>query len=218
MEDYEILDLIGELSEIGLAETPLDKRLRIYKKIQSMRPGCHIGGSIGLFLHGIDLGRNFADSDLDVCVSSPSNRRIELTGSPTEEILGIEESTLSSSSDMDETSFNSDLLDDSGTPIKIKIEYKLDPTQPYTLIEYKGNSYRVTKPEVIIGWKILFAMRGSKKNIEDLEKIGVEWRNKFALKSLPKIFRRMILFNGKWGEKLRSPFKTWEDLNLFLKN
>jgi len=166
MLDSEIIDLMDCLSIVGQAQTPLDKRLEIYKAIESVHPGCHIGGSIGLFLHGIDLGRTFIDSDIDICSFKPHGKKLVDDR--------YSETDLSSSTEMDEVSYNS-VIGEDGVEKRIKIEYKYDRTQDFKLVEYKGLTYRVTLPEIILGWKVLFACRGSKKNREDLDKLGIKY-------------------------------------------
>jgi hypothetical protein len=168
MLDSEILDLMDCLSTIGQAQTPLDKRLEIYKEIESVHPGCHIGGSIGLFLHGIDLGRAFVDSDIDICSFKPHGRGFRDTKKRYSEI------GLASSTDMDEVTYKSEVEED-GVEKRIKIEYKYDRTQDFKTVEYKGVTYRVTLPEIILGWKVLFACRGSKKHREDLDKLRIKY-------------------------------------------
>jgi len=168
MEDFEILDLMEDLSIVGHAKTPLDVRLEIYKEIELAHPGCHIGGSIGLFLHGIDLGRNFIDSDIDICSFQPHGSRL------TRSNKGYSETELTSSTDMDEMCYKSE-VGENGLERKIKIEYKYDRTQDYKIVEYKGVTYRVTSPEIILGWKVLFACRGAKKHREDLDKLEINY-------------------------------------------
>lgn len=41
-------------------------KLEIIKMIQIRFPRTHVGGSIGLFLHGIDLKRDLSKSDIDL--------------------------------------------------------------------------------------------------------------------------------------------------------
>lgn len=168
MLDSEIIDLMDCLSTIGQAQTPLDKRLEIYKSIEEVHPGCHIGGSIGLFLHGIDLGRTFIDSDIDICSFRPNGKEFKDIQKRYSEI------GLASSTDMDEVSYRSE-IEENGVDRRIKIEYKYDRTQDFNIIEYKGVTYKVTKPEIILGWKVLFASRGSKKHRADLDKLGVRY-------------------------------------------
>ena len=156
------------LSTVGLAQGPLDKRLEIYKKIEEAHPGCHLGGSIGLFLHGIDLGRTFADSDIDICSFKPHGKEFKDIQKKYSEI------GLASATDMDEVSYRSE-IEENGVEKRIKIEYKYDRTQNFKVVEYKGVTYRVTLPQMILGWKVLFACRGSKKHRADLDKLGVRY-------------------------------------------
>ena len=192
MEDLEILDLIEDLSIVGHAKTSLDKRLEIYKSIESAHPGCHIGGSIGLFLHGIDLGRTFIDSDIDICSFKPHGKKLVDSR--------YSETDLASSTDMDEVCYESN-VEENGVEKKIKIEYKYDKTQDFKLVEYKGVTYNVTLPEIILGWKVLFACRGSKKNREDLDKLGIKYIKRGACHIL-----------CPFG----NVFRNWFDLNMAL--
>ena len=190
MIDSEIIDLMDCLSTVGQAQTPLDKRLEIYKAIESVHPGCHIGGSIGLFLHGIDLGRTFVDSDIDICSFKPNGKEFK------DLQKRYSETGLASSTDVDEVTYRSE-IEENGVEKKIKIEYKYDKTQNFKVVEYKGVTYRVTLPQMILGWKVLFACRGSKKHRADLDKLGVKYIKRGACPIL-------CPFRGK--------FPRWEDL------
>ena len=194
MLDSEIVDLMDCLSTVGQAQTPLDKRLEIYKAIESVHPGCHIGGSIGLFLHGIDLGRTFVDSDIDICSFKPNGKEFK------DLQKRYSETSLASSTDMDEVTYKSEIAED-GVEKRIKIEYKYDRTQDFKLIEYKGITYRVTLPEIILGWKVLFSCRGSKKHREDLDNLGIKYIKRGACPIL-----------CPFGDV----FSTWFDLKIAL--
>ena len=194
MVDSEILDLMDCLCTIGQAKTPLDKRLEIYSSIEQVHPGCHIGGSIGLFLQGIDLGRDFIESDIDICSFKPNGKEFKDIQKRYSEI------GLASATDIDEISYRSEISEE-GVTKKIKIEYKYDRTQDFNLIKYKGVTYKVTKPEIILGWKVLFASRGSKKHRADLDKLGVSYIKGGRCQFL-------CPFSGK--------FQTWGELNKVL--
>lgn len=196
MEDFEILDLMEDLSLVGLSQTPLDKRLEIYREIQLNYPRCHIGGSIGLFLNGIDLGRNFLDSDLDICIASARAARSKIPS------VG-EETQPASSTDIDFITFESEFLGSNGGSTRIKIEYKIDPSQNFSTIKYKGHDYRVTNSQIILDWKILFAIRGSKKHQEDLQKLGINWEIKMGILN-------------KFTSVRSKRFRLWGDLDIFL--
>jgi hypothetical protein len=190
MIDSEIMDLMDCLSTVGQAQDPLDKRLEIYKAIESVHPGCHIGGSIGLFLHGIDLGRTFVDSDIDICSFKPNGKEFKDLQKK------YSETGLASSTDMDEVTYRSE-IEENGVEKRIKIEYKYDKTQNFKVVEYKGVTYKVTLPQMILGWKVLFACRGSKKHRADLDKLGVRYIKRGACPILRP-------FRGK--------FPNWEEL------
>ena len=72
MEVCEILNILSDLDEFGAGQTPLQRRLELIREIQRVIPSAHVGGSIGLLLQGIDLGRDFTDSDIDFSISKPS--------------------------------------------------------------------------------------------------------------------------------------------------
>ena len=184
------MDLMDCLSTVGQAQDPLDKRLEIYKAIESVHPGCHIGGSIGLFLHGIDLGRTFVDSDIDICSFKPNGKEFKDLQKK------YSETGLASSTDMDEVTYRSE-IEENGVEKRIKIEYKYDKTQNFKVVEYKGVTYKVTLPQMILGWKVLFACRGSKKHRADLDKLGVRYIKRGACPILRP-------FRGK--------FPNWEEL------
>ena len=63
------------------------------------------------------------------------------------------------------------------------------------MVEFEGYSYKVTQKKTIIGWKVLFASRGSKKHMDDLDKIGVVHPN--------------LKTTRIWW---KSKYKTWEEL------
>jgi len=77
---------------------------------------------------------------------------------------------------------------------EIKVEFKYDKTQHFRIVEFEGHSYWVTQKKTILGWKVLFASRGSKKHMDDLDKIGVVYPD---LKS-PITWKRK--------------YRTWEEL------
>jgi hypothetical protein len=41
-------------------------KLQILREFQTKYPDSHVGGSIGLYLHGIDLKRDISRTDLDI--------------------------------------------------------------------------------------------------------------------------------------------------------
>lgn len=194
MLDSELIDLMDCLSGIGQAQTPLDKLLEIYKKIEDLNPHSNIslGGSLGLYLHGIDLGRNFVNSDIDICCDGR-------TENLSDERWYAKKETRSST-EMDGGSYITSVFK-KGENKEIKIEYKIDFTQDFKKVEYKGVTYNVTLPEIILGWKILFASRGSVKHKGDLDKLGIKYK------------KRGIFF---FFSPFRKKFREWKDLGIIL--
>ena len=44
----------------------LKTKLAFIQKVQKVYPQSHVGGSFGLFLRGISIGRDISDSDIDI--------------------------------------------------------------------------------------------------------------------------------------------------------
>lgn len=176
MDTFEILDILADLEEIGAAETPLKRKILIYSEIQeTLRGKCHLGGSIGLMLHGIDLGRDFFSSDLDITTFSPSGGVFPLKGNiDLKKGQLVQTENCQSSTDMDGSCYFTD-VERLNEPDSVKVEFKYDKSQDFDVITYEGLSLNVTKPHIILGWKVLFASRGSQKNREDLDKLGVRY-------------------------------------------
>ena len=131
--------------------------LDIVQKLQTQY-NSHVGGSIGLYLHGIKLERwksGRASSDIDIVlpyyqhpVSTPD---CELTFS----------SDKSSANDFDYT-FGID---------NVKIDVKVDPKQKYEIITYKEFPYKVSNLLTIVEAKMRYAMAGNKKHTNDLKEM-----------------------------------------------
>ena len=197
MEDSEILDLLSDLDSVALGDHPLSLRLRIVREIQAKMPNSHLGGSLGLFLQGIDLKRDFVGSDLDFCFPDTYNSILPSDKSQNPEFLQTEEAK--SSTDMDHCVLTS--ISPKGSPgVKVKIEINVDKSQSYKTVTYEGNTYRVTNPEVVLGWKVVFASRGSEKHRKDLDLLGVDYLKGFTL---------------PWGSE-ENKFKGWWEVRDFL--
>lgn len=135
--------------------------LPILRKIQEKYPMFHVGGSTGLFLHGLYLKRWGANinnrSDLDLI-------------SPyfilPEDFEGIKvnyEDAKMSGNDFDETFMLE--TPDGGY---CKVDYRVDPYQRYELIEYKGFKYKVSLLETIVEAKLKYArQRNGQKHKQD---------------------------------------------------
>ena len=127
----------------------MEKQLKIIQAIQKKYPDCHVGGSIGLFIHGIRLSRLSDKTDIDIIKffdNIPEDKKEEAESAGT---------------DFD-YAFNMN---------GIKIDIRIDPTQTYETKWFRGIQYRVSTLENIIKWKKTFAENGSEKHEKDLEYI-----------------------------------------------
>lgn len=135
-------------------------KLAAVQKIITCNEFVHIGGSVALYLHGILLKRIFDSStsvDLDIC----GGLYVPLKGLSGDKIVKCEDSTRGSDADYKEVlTFNS-----------IKVDYRIDPAEPWEWIKHNGFEYRVTPLEIIMEAKFRYAMRGSKKHREDCYEI-----------------------------------------------
>ncbi len=137
------------------------------KEFQIDYPLSHIGGSLGLFLHGIQLSRfkNF-NSQIDFDVILPyyqiikkkeENNNLKIDGvTLLEKVMEEEEVDYSSSNDFDEAVFYDG----------VKIDLKVDPHQKYEIINFEDFDFKVSKLENILEAKLRYAMTPSKSSVK----------------------------------------------------
>lgn len=124
------------------------------KKFQDMFCNSHIGGSLGLYLHGIDLKRDITKSDIDMTCKSKLP-----------EPLDAEQFEESSSP----TDFDYSLrLHDKQSNIYAKIEVRVSPEPSFVVINHNGIDYNVSLLENILFWKQKYADKGVQKHIDDM--------------------------------------------------
>lgn len=153
--------IIRELSdeEIGLTVYEENLNLDLIKSIQQEYPMFHVGGSAGLYLHGVRLQRWKKGSGSDIDLVSPyfvlpvSSRNLDI-----DYINGK-----ASANDFDETFICN------GT----KVDYRIDPKQRYEVIEYKGFKYKVSPMLTILEAKMRYAMQGNSKHSADIKEMVV---------------------------------------------
>lgn len=107
-------------------------------------PNSHIGGSFGLFLHGLDLGRTI--KDLDICLKSDPGT-------------------------IPNDKFNPGSFNDFDYSIEwngIKIDVIIAPDQKWSFIEYGGYNYRVTDFNIIHKYKRNYCEKGVEKHCKDV--------------------------------------------------
>ena len=136
-----------------------EKVLKTLIVFQAKYPQSHVGGSVGLALHGIDMKRPLNDkTDLDI--TNPTRIPELLTEK------NIQES--SSPSDFD---YSLIFHHDENNYCYTKIEVRVSPEPSFEVIEYKGNFINVSKLEDILFWKQTYADKGVVKHQHDLEAI-----------------------------------------------
>ena len=134
--------------------TKLANKLGVLREFQNKYPKSHVGGSIGLMLHSVDLERNLDDSDLDITI---------------DKLYDIKELSLQSqyvdkhpSSDDVDYTINKTI---NYTRTKIRV----NPEPGYDVITYEGYKYHVSKLENILFWKRKYAQKGIYKHQNDLK-------------------------------------------------
>ena len=153
------LKIIRELSKDEVIRQTLEESfdLETLKDIQTQYPLCHIGGSIGLFLHGVRLKR-WADSGLsDLDLIFPYYIAPEST----------DKLTLDFSAD--KTSGND--FDYTFSVNGIKVDVKIDNMQRYELITYKDFKYKVSPLLTILEAKMKYALLGQSKHSSDIKEM-----------------------------------------------
>lgn len=137
---------------------PENMGLEIVRKLQGQYPTLHVGGSTGLFLHGIRLKRYYErETDLDMI--SPYFILLESFGDMEINYADAK----ASANDFDETFICNSK----------KVDFRIDPKQRYEIIVFEGFRYKVSPLEVIMAAKIKYALNGQKKHKDDIaEMVG----------------------------------------------
>lgn len=133
-------------------------KLAALSAFQRKYPTSHVGGSIGLFLHGIDLGRSLDLSDLDITVDEFDRSKLDDTG--------FDE--LSDASDFDARLRA--YLEPNGF---VKVDLRICPEPSFEVIEYEGATYNVSKLRDILYWKRKYADKDVEKHKSDLKACGI---------------------------------------------
>lgn len=128
-------------------------KLNLLREFQSKYPDSHVGGSVGLYLHGIDLKRDISRTDLDITMPDWS-----------EDLTGIWREEPSDASDFD-------YVKTYKTPdnyFGCKMEIRVCPEPSFAVVEHEGHSYNVSLLSNILFWKKKYARKGVQKHIDDL--------------------------------------------------
>jgi hypothetical protein len=142
-------------------------KLDAVKIVQTKYPTFHVGGSIGLFLHGIRLKRwvNSKSSDIDMVAPYFILPEFNSASDDDDDVDSEYNDSKKSGNDFDETFI---LYGEFGSA---KIDYRIDPHQRYEIIEYKGFRYKVSPLMTIIDAKMKYAMNGQRKHAQDIKEM-----------------------------------------------
>lgn len=151
-------------------------KLEAVKLIQMKYPIFHVGGSVGLFLHGIRLKRWVSNSSSDIDMVTPYFILPEFDNDDVDDdddCLYCEyKDAKASGNDFDETFI---LSGEFGT---VKVDYKIDPQQRYEIIDYKGFKYKVSPLMTIMDAKMKYAINGQKKHADDIKEMVLPKKKK----------------------------------------
>lgn len=135
------------------SEAQMQYKLQMLHEFQAKYPTSHVGGSVGLYLHGINLQRDISKTDLDITVSDFI-----------EELKGDWNENPSDSSDFDYVKMHKS----KDYYFCCKIEIRVCPEPSYTTVEFEGHTYNVSLLSNILFWKKKYARKGVQKHKDDL--------------------------------------------------
>ena len=131
----------------------INAKMKFLRDFQEKFPTSHVGGSIGLLIHGVYLGRDLTLSDLDITVDE--FQESDMTKEKLE-------------SRSDNNDFDFCLLKHVEDGLYIKIDLRINPEPSFEVVEYQGFKYNVSKERDILFWKSKYAAKGVAKHENDL--------------------------------------------------
>jgi len=150
-----IEEITKDQIEAVIKDSLFDDVLESVRNIQTKYPLCHVGGSVGLYLHGAFLKR-WKDNQMDLDLVLPFYIHFEKCDN-----LDVEAIYKASGNDFDYTV----ILEGR------KADIKIDPKQKYEIITHKGFKYKVSSVETIIEAKCRYALNGQMKHINDIKEL-----------------------------------------------
>jgi len=126
-------------------------KLEFLRDFQQKNPTSHVGGSIGLFLRGVDLKRDLTHSDLDITIDE----------------MNVEE-TLKYKSRSSGNDFDFSLTHLLSHNYYLKFDIRINPEPSFEIIEFDGEFYNVSKLRDILFWKQKYSNKGVRKHTNDL--------------------------------------------------
>jgi len=134
----------------------LKAKLATLKEFQLQYPAAHVGGSIGLFLRGINLLRDLSNSDLDIMI---------------DKFVFDNEALKDYEQVSDANDFDYAIKKNVDNDWYVKMDIRVCPESSFDVIDFEGVSYNVSKYSDILHWKTKYANKGISKHINDLEAI-----------------------------------------------
>jgi hypothetical protein len=152
------LKVLREIPKEKIQDLLLIENMNLDKvrKIQEKYPIVHIGGSIGLFLHGIRLER-WKNAQTDIDLISPYFILFESSDDADVEYIDGDKSG---------NDFDENFIFDG-----VKVDLRIDPKQRYEFIEFGGFKYKVSKFETIMEAKTKYAANRQVKHKEDIREM-----------------------------------------------
>jgi hypothetical protein len=135
--------------------------LATVKSLQQRYPLTHIGGSVGLFLHGVRLRRWATNGIADIDIVTPYFILFESFEDEKDEYEVGYIDGKKSGNDFDETFLINSL----------KVDCRIDPKQRYVIIEHEGFKYKVSTFETIMAAKMKYAVAGVQKHKDDIREM-----------------------------------------------
>lgn len=132
----------------------ITEQLEFIRDFQETHKESHVGGSIGLFLHGIDLKRDLRLSDIDI--TTPELMEEKFINNP-----DIQDRS-------DPSDFDKSYKKNLPSGHYLKMDIRISPEPSFEVINFEGYSYNVSKVRDIIFWKTKYATNGHRKHIDDL--------------------------------------------------
>jgi len=126
----------------------MESKLSIIRQFQDEHPTSHVGGSIGLYLRGIDLKRDLSKSDLDITIDYFND-------------IPIGFDLIKETSDANDFDL---CLKKNG----VKIDLRINPEPSFDVIIFQEKQYNVSKLRDIIFWKEKYHKKGYSKHKNDL--------------------------------------------------
>lgn len=126
----------------------IKEKIDLVYRLQDKYPTIHVGGSLSLYLRGLDIMSEKADIDLCSTDDIPSLKEKAI----------INNVYSSFPQDFDYTLEHKD----------IKIEVKIDKKQTWDNIQYEGRWFRCTDVKVILKYKKQYLKKGYEKHREGI--------------------------------------------------